>query len=403
MARLDRCYNIDDLRQAARRRLPKIVFDFIDGGSEDGIALRGNRAAFEQLMLESRYMVDISRRDISVDLFGRRAGIPLVIAPTGMAGVLRHDGDIMLARAAAKFDIPFAMSMMSISAMEDVVRLAGGRNWFQVYMWKERELNYEMIRRAANLGFEALVVTIDSALGRNREHNDRNGLGFPFRPNFRAMRSFATSPSWCTDVLLRSVARGRLPVHANLPKPYRNVVEFRADFKRPARYESMDWNEIAAIRDLWPGKLIVKSVLSVHEAEQAVAHGADGIVVSNHGGRALDSSRPPISVLPEVVAAVGDRTTVLVDSGVRRGSDIAKGLALGASAVQIGRATLYGVAAGGQAGAELAIRILRDEFEKTLGYLGCPNAEDLESRHISKAVRSDYFSKPDAPTTTATT
>jgi (S)-mandelate dehydrogenase len=394
MRKLARCYNIDDLKQAAKSRLPKAVFDFVAGGSEDGLALRGNREAFEQIKLETQFMVDISHRDLSVDLFGVKAAMPLAIAPTGMAALLWRDGEVAIARAAAKAGIPFAMSMMSISSMEEIAKAVNGRHWFQVYMWREKEYNYEMIRRARDLGFEALVITIDSALGRNREHNDRNGLGFPFRPNMRAIRSFAQKPGWCANVLLPYMLRGKLPVHANLPKIYQNTVHLRAGEPSPSRFEAMTWNDIDAIRDMWPGKLIIKSVLSVVDAELAVAHGADAIVLSNHGGRSLDSARAPIDVLPEVVAKVGHLTDVIVDSGVRRGSDIAKAVALGAKMVLTGRAPLYGVGAGGEAGVSKSLSILRDEFEKTLGYLGCPTAANLRPEHIAGQLEPFLVRKP---------
>jgi isopentenyl diphosphate isomerase/L-lactate dehydrogenase-like FMN-dependent dehydrogenase len=382
------CYNIHDLREAAARRLPKVLFEFVDMGSEDGVALRRNREAFEQIMLDTKFLVDVSSRDLSVDLFGRRSALPIAIAPTGLAGMLWRDGEVALAKAAAKFGIPFILSMSSVSSIEDIARRVDGRHWFQIYMWREKEYNYEMIRRVRDLGIETLVVTIDSALGRNREHNDRNGLGFPFRPNIRALRSFATKPGWCANVMLPFVAGGRIPVHANLPEIYQQIVHFRLGQPSPSRFEAMTWDEIAAIRDLWPRTLIIKSILSVSQAEQAVAHGADGIVVSNHGGRSLDSAPPTISVLPRIAAAVGNRATLLLDSGIRRGSDIAKALALGAKATLIGRATLYGVAAAGEAGADKAISILRDEFEKTLGYIGCPKAADVSPDSITQTGTS---------------
>lgn len=390
MPKLARCYNTDDLRLAAKQRLPKVLFDYIDGGSEDGVALRGNRDAFEQIMLETKFMVDLSGHDLSVDLFGKKAGLPMVIAPTGMAGLLWHNGEVELAKAAAKFEIPFAMSMMSINSMEDIVRAVDGRYWFQVYVWREMEYNFEMIRRARDLGFEALVITIDNALGRSREHNARNGLNLPFRPNLRAMRSFASRPRWFANVMLPYLARGQMPVHANLPEIYQKLVHFRAGQPAPKKHIAMTWADIARIRDMWPRKLIIKSVLTTEDARMAVEYGADGIVISNHGGRTLDSARPPISVLPEIAAAVGDRTTIMVDSGIRRGSDVAKSLALGAQAVMLGRATLFGVAAGGQAGAEKALEILRTEFEKTLGYIGCPRARELSRANVARARRPDY-------------
>lgn len=388
MSRLHRCFNIADLRLLARRRLPKGLFEFIDRGSESEVALRANRDAFDRVMLESKFMVDLSQRDLGTTLFGKRSNLPLAIAPTGLAGVCWHDGEIGLAKAAAKAGIPFTLAMGSISAMETIAReVPDGRLWSQIYPWKEFQYTFDLVKRARDLPYEALVVTIDSALGRTREHNDRNGFTLPFRPNLRGMTHFAMRPGWLARVILPFMLQGRLPRHENYPVQYSQTFRFRAGGGEPPRHDGMTWEDVKKIRDLWPRTLIIKSPLSVEDAELAVKYGADGIVVSNHGGRAMDSARPTIDVLPEIVAAVGHRTTVMLDSGIRRGSDIAKAVALGAKSVLIGRATLYGVAAGGQEGAERAIGILRNEFEKTLGYMGCKSVAELTPDRVVKNRR----------------
>ena len=389
MDRLSRCFNIADLRQLAQRRLPKGLFEFIDRGSESEVALKANRDAFDRLMLDTKFMVDLSKRDLGTDLFGKRSNLPLAIAPTGLAGVCWREGEVGLAKAAAKAGIPFTLAMGSISSMETIARQVDGRLWFQVYMWKETQHNFDMIRRARELPYEALVVTIDSALGRTREHNDRNGFMLPFRPNLRGMSHFAMRPGWLARVMLPYVLRGQLPKHENYPPQYQQTFRLRAGGGEPQRHEAMTWDDIARIRDAWPRKLIVKSVLTAHDAEMAVKHGADGIVISNHGGRALDSARPTIDALPEIAAAVGHKTTVMLDSGVRRGADIAKAVALGAKTVLVGRATLYGVGAGGQAGAERAVGILRNEFEKTMGYIGCRTVAELKPDTVVSSRRPD--------------
>lgn len=375
MASADRCYNVHDFRTVARRRLPKGIFDYVDYGTEEGIALAANRAAFDRVRLRTRFMVDLTERDMGTTVFGKRVALPLGIAPTGIAGLCAHQGDLALARAAAAAGIPFTLADPSITPME-VVAGAGGRQWFQIYMWDEVDLSYEIVARARDLQFEALVVTIDSALGRVREHNERNGFDFPFRPNVRALTDMARHPRWLTNVLLRTTLSDGPPRNALYPPQYQRMIAWK-DAPKPRRHAAMTWKDIAGLREFWPRTLIVKSVLTAEDARLAVDHGADGIVVSNHGGRAMDSARATLDVLPEIVAAVGGRTTVILDSGVRRGSDIVKALALGADLVLVGRATLYGLAAGGQAGAERVIGILASEFEKTMGYVGCRTVAEV--------------------------
>lgn len=382
MSAIERCYNIADLRQAARKRLPKGIFEYIDLGTEEGIALADNRAAFDRIRLVPRYMVDLSAYDFSTTLLGRRSSLPFGIAPTGISGLCWRDGDVALARAAADAGIPFALALTTITPMERVTQV-GGQLWFQLYVWDEVELSHAIVDRARRLGFDALVVTIDSALGRVREHNERNGFDFPFKPNWRALVDMVRRPRWLTSVLLRPMLTSGLPTNANFPPQYRRMIAWRGTPK-PNRHAAMTWRDIATLRDLWPGKLIVKSVLSPEDARLAVDHGADAIIVSNHGGRSMDSAMATIDALPGIVEAVGRETQVIVDSGVRRGSDIVKALALGADFVMVGRATLYGLAAGGLRGVQRAIEILASEFEKTMGYLGCRSVDELGPEVVAR-------------------
>lgn len=376
MSRLDQCYNIFDLREAARRRLPKGIFEAIDRGTEDELALALNRHAFERRKLRTRFLTDLTDRDLGTEVFGSRSALPFAIAPTGVAGLLWYRGELALARAAAAAGIPFTLAMGALTPMETIAREAGGRLWYQVYMWDDLEGSYEMIGRARDLGFEALVVTIDAGLGRAREYNERNGYAFPFRYNRRAMIDMALHPEWLLSVMGRYLATEGMPQHANYPERYRSVMA-GGKRKKPKRFEGMTWNHVRALRDFWPGKLIVKSVLGGEEARRAVDHGADAVVVSNHGGRALDSAPATLDMLPEVVAAVGDRATVMLDSGIRRGSDIVKALAMGADMALVGRATLYGTACGGQEGATRAIAMLAGEVERTFGSVGVRRVAEL--------------------------
>ena len=376
MSRLDRCFDLADMREAARRHLPKAVFEFVDRGSERDLALAGNTAAFARLKLRQRVLVDLSRRNMGTDLFGKRIAMPVVIAPTGIAGLLWYQGELALARAAADAGIPFTLTANSITSMETVARQAAGRRWFQFYLWEEEDLAFQMVERAKGLGYEVLVVTVDTALGRTREHNDRNGFTDPISLNARFLLDMALHPRWLAGVMGRYLMTTGMPRHENFPAQYRNRIT-RPTSKAPKNSTTTTWDVIGRIRGIWPGPLVVKGILTADDARRAVDEGADGVVVSNHGGRALDSAPATIDVLPEVVAAVGDRTTVLLDSGVRQGSDIVKAVALGARAVLIGRATLYGIATGGEPGAAKVLKLLASQFEKNMGYVGCPNVSDL--------------------------
>jgi (S)-mandelate dehydrogenase len=371
MTALARCYNIPDLRAAAHRRLPKGIFEFIDRGTEDEIALRANREAFERFKLKPHVMVDVSKRSPETTLFGRKITMPMAIAPTGAAGLCWFEGELALARAAARANIPFTLATGSITAMEKIARDAGGMLWFQLYMWRDRSLSYQLVQRAHKVGFEALLLTVDTAVSANREYNRRNGFELPFRPNIRALLDMTFHPAWLTSVMFRYLADRGMPRHENYPEAYRRAMGSDPTNRAAMQNDSITWEDIARLRDVWPGKLMLKGVQRADDAARAAEFGVDGLIVSNHGGRNLDSARPSLEALPEVVQAVGDRAAVLLDSGVRRGSDIFKAVALGAKAVLTGRATLYGTAVGGEAGAAHAIALLKAELDKSMAYTGC--------------------------------
>lgn len=394
MSRLDRCYNIADFREVAKRRLPKGVFEYVDRGAEDEIAMADNREVFKHLKLRTKFMVDLTKRDMGVDIFGKRIEFPLVISPTGVAGLCWYQGEHQLAKAAAAKGVPFTLATGSITAMEKIAE-AGGRPWFQLYMWKEEKLSYELVGRARDAGFEALIVTIDGALGNNREYNKKNGFAIPFRLSAKSLTDMMLHPEWLMGTMFRYLATTGMPRHENYPAQYAHRITTGAGGGSPARHRAMTWEDIKKLRDFWPGKLIVKGILRAEDAVAAVESGADGVVVSNHGGRALDAAAPTLEILPEVVAAVGSRTTVFLDSGIRRGSDIVKALALGADAVFSGRPTLYGISTAGQEGAEKALSILKTEFEKTMAYVGCRYVSELSRDIFSRKSLAELLG-PDA-------
>lgn len=377
MTNLDRCFNIADLREAARRRLPKGVFQYVDKGTEDQLAVDNNRLALDHTKLLHRVLTDVSDVRTETKLFGHDAAMPLIIAPTGVAGMCWYQGELELARAAAKAGVPFTLATGSNTSMEKVAEQAGGKLWFQLYMWREKELSYELVRRAARAGFDTLIWTVDIPHKPNREHDARNGFSMPYKLNARSAVDALLHPEWVATVLARYMLTSGMPRHVNFPEKYQHKFTGKATVAKALQADKLGWDDVDRLREIWPGKLIIKGIMRVDDAQQAVARGVDGIIVSNHGGRSMDSAPSTLEVLPGIVAAVGDRTTVLVDSGIRRGSDIVKCLALGAQGVLTGRATLYGVGAGGEAGAAKALGILQSEMRRTMAYVGCPRVEQI--------------------------
>ena len=376
MAGPEDCFNIEDLRLLARKKLPKGIFEFVDRGTEDEIALSGNRQAFQRVKLRNRVCIDVMSTTVGSTLFGKPMGLPLAVSPTGLAGLCWFEGELALARAAAAAGVPCTLATASVTAMERLAKEAPGRLWFQLYMWRDRALSHGLVRRARDAGFEALILTADTGLGGNREHNKRNGFTSPIRLSRRNIPDLLRRPGWLARVMLPYMMKSGIPRYENYPEGHRNSVMKTAGGKQ-ARCQDMTWKDVDEVRQLWPGPFIVKGVLRPDDARRAVDCGADGIIVSNHGGRALDAAAAPIDVLPEIVEAVGDRTTVILDSGVRRGSDIVKALALGAKAVMMGKGMLYGVAVGGEAGAARALDLMRNEFRQTLGFVGCRDVGEV--------------------------
>lgn len=376
-------YNIADLRELARRRLPKGLFEFVDRGTEDDVAVRNNRAAFERIKLRPSVLRDVSTRSRGTTVFGNPQTLPIAIAPTGSAGLMWHNGEIALARAAARAGIPCTIATGAMTAIEQIADAAHGcRLWFQLYMWPERKLSHQLVARAKAAGYEGLVVTVDSPVPPGREYNLHNGFTIPFSLNRRNAADMLTHPRWLINVLGRYMATTGIPRYQNYPSDVKNRITALPMGRSMMLNDSLTWDDLRELRKLWPHRLMAKGIMTAADAASAVDCGVDGVIISNHGGRVLDSALAPIDVLPEVVEAVGKRTTVIVDSGFRRGSDIVKALALGAQLVLIGRATLYGTAVGGEAGATRAINLLGEEFERTLALIGCSSVAELSVGHV---------------------
>lgn len=370
-------YNIADLREIAKKRVPKGLFEFVDRGTEDEIALKNNREVFNRIRLKPRTLVGVAGRSQDVSIFGKQHKMPVIIAPTGTAGLLWYEGEIALARAAREAGIPFTLATGSMTAMERVADEAGGTLWFQLYMWPDRSLSHKLVERAKAAGYEALVVTVDGVVAGNREYNLRNGFTIPFSFSARNVTDVMMHPRWMVSVLFRYLATTGMPRYQNYPNVNAQRITALPMGRSSMRTDSLNWDDLRELRKIWPHKLFVKGVLHPQDAIKAADCGADGVIVSNHGGRNLDTVISPIEVLPEVADAVGKRITVLVDSGFRRGTDVVKALALGAHAVQIGRATLYGIAAGGEAGAARALGLFREEIDRTMASLGCKTIADI--------------------------
>lgn len=373
--------NLHDFRALAIRKLPKIAFDFIDGGADDELGMLRNREAFSKHQLLPRYLVDVTKRDQSVELFGRRYASPIGISPTGMAGLFRTGADAMLAAAAKKANVPFLLSSASNLKIEEAARIAPDNVWFQMYATCDPAINHDLVKRAREAHVGVLVITVDVPVNSNRERNRRNGFTRPFRMTPAIMLDALTKPRWVMEYL----KSGGMPMMSNW-QPYAKEgasADEVADLYGTLTPAAMtSWNTVAAIREQWKGPLVIKGLLHPEDALMAAEHGADGIIVSNHGARQLDNAPSPLTMLPAIQAAVGKRVTLMLDSGVRRGADVVTAKCLGAQSCFFGRPTLYAVAALGQEGADQVFAIMRREVDAVLTQIGCGVFETLDGRYL---------------------
>lgn len=369
---------IEDWKHAAAAILPRFAFDYLEGGAEDWRTAADNVRAFEGVGLESRVLVDVSKVDTTTELFGHTLSIPAAVGPTGLNGIFRHRADEHLAAAAGKAGLPFVLSSASTSLIEDVRRCATGPLWLQLYVQNDRGIAERWMAEARAHGFTVLMLTVDTPVAGIRNHYRRNGFTLPLRWTPRLLADVATHPRWCLSTGVRG-----MPQMVNLARASRSKADI--DTQTATMNEGMamnlTWEDLKWVRRHWDGPMLVKGIGSRADAKLALDHGADGVVISNHGGRQLEDAPVALDLLPPVLDAVGAQMKVLVDGGVRRGSSIVKAVAMGASAVLLGRAPLYGVAAGGEAGAADILAILRNELEITLRLLGCPRVSDL-GRHF---------------------
>jgi isopentenyl diphosphate isomerase/L-lactate dehydrogenase-like FMN-dependent dehydrogenase len=367
--------SIGDIELLAKRRLPRVLYEGIASGVEDEHGVLRNERALAQFRLLPRHLVDVSKRDQSVTLFGGRYTSPFGISPTGVAGIFRRDAELMLAQAAANARVPFIMSGASMVSIERIARIDPANTWFQIYAARDAKISDDFIRRARDAGFPTLVLTVDNPVLPKRERDMRNGFRLPPRLALPELLEALRHPGWIFSYL----TQGGMPLMETWA-PYASAGASAAEVTHFFRTQSpsvQTWRDLEGFRRAWPGKLVVKGIMRPTDALHCADLGVDGIIVSNHGGKALDRAPASIEALPPIKAAVGDGLPVMLDSGVRRGSDIIVARCLGADFVFLGRASLYGVAAAGLAGASRALDILREEIDITLGLIGCPRFEQL--------------------------
>ncbi len=372
---------IEDLRQIARRKVPRMFFDYAEAGSYSQETLRANRADMERITLRQRVLVDVSKRDTATTILGQKVPLPLALGPVALTGLQRGDGEILACRAAHAVGIPFCLSTMSICSIEDVAEAVAKPFWFQLYVMKDRGFARSLIERAAAAKCSALVLTVDLQVLGDRHCDVKNGLSVPPAIRIKNVLNIATKPAWVVSVL-----RGKRRTFGNLAGHVRGMenVNSLAQWVSTQFDPALNWKDVEWVRRLWKGKLIIKGILDVDDAKLAVKHGADAVVVSNHGGRQLDGAPSSISALPKIADAIGNKTELLFDGGIRTGQDVMRALALGAHACLIGRAYIFGLAAGGQEGVAKAIEFIKKELDVTMALTGTKSVKDIDRRVLAE-------------------
>ena len=379
---LERCYNIADLRRMAQSRLPAPMFHYIDGGSDDEWTLRRNTAAFDDYELMPAYLRDISRIDTTTTVLGQKLALPFFLAPTGMSRLFHHDAEPAVARAAQKFGTLYTLSTMGTTRIEEIAAQGPGPWMFQIYILKDRELTREFVQRCQAAGFQALCLTVDTALAGNRERDRRTGMIMPPRFTLKSFASFAAHPRWAWHLLmnpnfqLANVAH-RVDV---LGKGTVSLIDYvNNQFDR-----TVTWDDVAWLVEQWGGPFVIKGLQSADDARRAVQVGASALMISNHGGRQLEGTPAPVDCVAPIRDAVGDKLELIVDGGIRRGTHVLKALAVGANACSIGRAYLYGLASGGQPGVERALGLLKNELDRSMALLGCRTIAEIGPTHVQR-------------------
>lgn len=379
---LESCLNIDDLRTRAQRKLPSPMFHYIDGGADDEWTLRRNTAAFDGYELLPRYLNDVSSVDLSARVLGCDLKLPFFLAPTGMSRLFHHHKELGVARAAERAGTLYSLSTLATTSIEDVAAVSNGSKMFQVYIFKDRGLTKELVARCKQAGYQALCLTVDTAIAGNRERDRRYGMTMPPRMTLKTFMSFAVSLEWSFQFLRNPDFRLANVVHRvdALARGAMGLVDYvNSQFDRGVTWRDAEW-----LVQQWGGPFAIKGMSTAADAKQAVLIGATAAMLSNHGGRQLDGAPAPIDTLRPIRDAIGNQLELVVDGGIRRGTHVLKALALGASACSIGRPYLYGLAAGGEAGVDRAISLLKDEIASGLGLLGCRTLAELNQSHVRR-------------------
>lgn len=380
MSGLDRVFNIEDLRKIARKKLPKPLFNYIDGGADDETNVRGNTHAFDSARLVPEYLIDVAEINTTTRVLGREISMPLFLAPTGMTRLFHHDGETAVASAAAKAGTYYSLSTVGSTSIEDVAAACDGPKCFQIYVMKDRSLTREFIQRCKDANYDSLTLTVDIPVAGNRERELRYGFSMPPKLNLAGIAGFAARPGWVYRALthpkaiLANVAH-KIPAGSSQST---SLVEYVASQFDP----SVTWDDLEWMISEWGGPFAIKGILSASDARKAVDRGVTAIMVSNHGGRQLDGALSAFDALGPIVDEVGGECEIICDGGIRRGTHVLKALARGATACSIGRPYLYGLAAGGQAGVSKAVELLRAEIVRGMGLIGCRNVSDISSKHI---------------------
>ncbi len=373
--RLSTVANVADYRRLARRRLPRGVFDYLDGGAEDELSLNRNSEAFRRLEFRPRVLCDVGTIDTSATLLGRRLPVPVVLAPTGFTRVASPGGELDVARAAARAGLPYTLSTMATRSIEQVASVSDGPKWFQVYVWRDRGLVKDMLARAAAAGYEAIMITVDTAVLGRRERDVRHGFTLPPKLGLQTLADGALHPGWTWD-FVRADPITFANVTGQAAADGSSAVTL-ADYINSQFDPSLSWRDLDWFRAEWDGPIVLKGVQTVDDARIAADAGIEAIALSNHGGRQLDGAPVPVELVPEVADAVAGRSEIICDGGVRRGSDIVKALALGASACMVGRAYLYGLGAAGERGVDGVLKLLAADMERTMALVGRRSVAEL--------------------------
>ncbi|MBL4767396.1 MAG: alpha-hydroxy-acid oxidizing protein [Rhodobacteraceae bacterium] len=381
MSQLDQCFNLTDFRALAKRRLPRMVFDYLDGGADDEVTLGRNQSYFSKIQLMPHALRNVETIDLSTTVLGQKVDLPVLISPTGQTRMFHHSGEEAVARAAARAGTIYSLSSVSSTSIEQTAAATTGPKWFQIYVWRDREVTREFMQRCRDSGYDALCLTVDLPVHGNRERDLRNELAFPAKLTPKTLIDVLSHPRW----LYHYLTKPKIEIANVAGSP---LVEEAAgallDYVAKQFDPTVNWDDAAWMIDEWGGPFIIKGIVNAEDARRAVEIGASAIVVSNHGGRQLDYMPPTIEVLPEIVQAVAGRAEILLDGGVRRGTDVIKALALGATAVMIGRPYLYALAAGGEAGVDRMFDLIRAEITRDMALLGCTKISDLTADYIRR-------------------